>query len=82
VTGGSPAEQAGIKGGDTPTRIEGLNAGGDLIIAFDGKPVTTFDELLSYLITTKSPGDTVVLTVLRNGENVDITVTLGARPSQ
>ncbi len=80
VTEAGPAEQAGIKGGDTPTRIQGLNAGGDLIIAFDGTPITTFDELLSYLITTKSPGDTVVLTVLRNGEKVDITVTLGARP--
>ena len=80
VTPGGPADQAGIKAGDTPSRIEGLNAGGDLIVAFDGKPVATFDDLLSYLITTKSPGDTVVLTVLRDGQSVDVTVTLGARP--
>jgi S1-C subfamily serine protease len=80
VTPGGPADLAGIKTGDTPSRIEGLNAGGDLIIAFDGRSVTTFDELLSYLLTTKSPGDTVVLTVLRDGETVDVTVTLGARP--
>ena len=80
VTEGGPSDLAGIRAGDTPTRVNRLNAGGDLITAFDGKPVTTFDELLSYLITTKSPGDTVVLTVLRNGESVDITVTLGARP--
>jgi len=57
-----------------------LNAGGDLIIAFDGKSVNTFDELLSYLIKTKSPGDTVVLTVLRDGKQMDIPVTLGERP--
>ena len=82
VVDGGPADLAGIREGDTPSRLEGLNAGGDLIIAFDGKPVTTFDELLSYLITTKSPGDTVVLTVLRDGEQVDVTVTLGARPTQ
>ncbi|HSG41716.1 MAG TPA: trypsin-like peptidase domain-containing protein [Anaerolineales bacterium] len=80
VTPGGPADLAGIKAGDTPSRIPGLNAGGDLIVAFDGKPVTTFDELLSFLITSKSPGDTVVLTVIRDGQQVDITVTLGDRP--
>lgn len=80
VTPGGPADQAGIRAGSTPTRIEGLNAGGDLIIAFDGKPVTSFEKLLSYLLTTKSPGDTVVLTVLRDGEQLDITVKLGKRP--
>jgi len=80
VTEGGPADLAGIHAGDIPTRVERLNAGGDLIVAFDGKPVTTFDELLSYLITTKSPGDTVVLTVLRDGNSVDVTVTLGSRP--
>jgi len=77
---GGPAEQAGIKAGDKPTRFENLNAGGDLITAFDGKPVITFDSLLSYLLTSKSPGDTVVLTVLRDGQSIDITVTLGERP--
>ena len=80
VTSGGPADQAGVKAGDTPTRIQGLNSGGDLIIAFDGKKINTFDELLSYLIKTKSPGDTVVLTVLRDGKQMDITVTLGERP--
>jgi len=80
VTPGGPADQAGVKAGDTPSRIQGLNSGGDLIIAFDGKTVNTFDELLSYLIKTKSPGDTVVLTVLRDGKQMDITVTLGERP--
>jgi len=80
VVSGGPADQAGIRAGNTPTSIEGLNAGGDLITALDGRPVDTFDELLSYLITNKSPGDTVVLTVLRDGQFVDITVTLGNRP--
>lgn len=80
ITPGGPADLAGVKAGETPSRIQGLNSGGDLIIAFDGKPVNTFDELLSYLITSKSPGDTVVLTVIRDGQNVDLTVTLGDRP--
>jgi len=80
VTPDGPADQAGVKAGDTPSRLEGLNAGGDLIIAFDGQSINTFDELLSYLITSKSPGDTVVLTVLRDGQQVDLSVTLGERP--
>jgi len=80
VTPDGPADAAGIKAGDSPTQLQGLNAGGDLIIAFDGRPVNTFDELLSYLITTKSPGDTVTLTVIRDGQQIDVVVTLGERP--
>ena len=80
VTPGGPADQADIRAGDKPTSISGLNAGGDIIIAFDGQPVHTFDQLLSYLTLTKSPGDTAVLTVLRDGQSMDITVTLGKRP--
>lgn len=80
VAPGGPADQAGIRAGDTPTSIDGLNAGGDVITAIDGRPVKTFDELLSYLTVNKSPGDTAVLTVLRDGQAMDVTVTLGERP--
>jgi S1-C subfamily serine protease len=81
VTQGGPADIAGIHAGNIPTRTN-YNAGGDLIIAFDGKPIADFDELLSHLITTKSPGDTVVLTILRDGNQMDVTVTLGSRPTE
>jgi 2-alkenal reductase len=80
VTPGGPADQAGIRGGSKPTSINGLQAGGDLITAIDGRPIATFDQLLSYLITNKSPGDTVVLSILRDGQTQDLTVTLGNRP--
>ena len=80
VTKDGPADQAGIRAGNTPSRINGLNAGGDLITAIDGRPIRTFDELISYLVTNKSPGETVVLTVLRDGKSLDVKVTLGARP--
>lgn len=81
VTPGGPADQAGIRGGtiDT-TSVRNLKAGGDIITAIDGHPVDTFDDLLSYLTTNKSPGETVVLTLLRDGQPIDITVTLGTRP--
>ncbi len=80
VVSGGPADQAGIIAGTTPTNIQGILGGGDLIVAIDGREVRTFDELLAYLITNKGPGDTVVLTVLRGDEQVDVTVTLGKRP--
>ena len=80
ITPGGPADQAGIRGGSQASAIEGVQAGGDIITAIDGQPVHTFDELMSYLTTNKSPGDTVVLTVLRDGQSVDVTVTLDERP--
>jgi 2-alkenal reductase len=80
VTEGGPADQAGIRGGNVPTSLPNVSAGGDLITAIDGRPVQTFDQMLSYLITNKSPGDTVVLTVIREGQTMDVNVTLGERP--
>jgi 2-alkenal reductase len=80
VTPGGPADQAGIRGGDKQTSNPNLQAGGDLINAIDGVPVLTFEGLLSYLITNKSPGDKVVLTIMRDGKSMDVTLTLGKRP--
>jgi 2-alkenal reductase len=80
VEPGGPADQAGIRGGTQPTSLERLQAGGDVITAIDGQPVITFDDLLGYLTTNKSPGDTVVLTILREGQTMEVSVTLGERP--
>jgi S1-C subfamily serine protease len=79
VTPNGPADQAGIRAGDQTTS-SGVNAGGDLIIAIDGQTIQRFDDLLRYLINNKAPGDTVVLTVLRGEEQVDVSITLGKRP--
>jgi S1-C subfamily serine protease len=51
----------------------------DLITHIDGHEVLIFGDLLSYLIVNKSPGDQVVLTMLRNNEPIELTVTLGSR---
>jgi 2-alkenal reductase len=83
VIPGGPAEQAGIRAGNQPLTEPGyhpLAAGGDLIIAADGQPIQLFDDLLGYLLLHKSPGDTIVLTILRGGEQMDIEVVLGTRP--
>ena len=80
VTPGGPADKAGIRAGDKPTSIPTLNAGGDIITAIDGQAITNFDDLLSYMLTNKSPGDNAVLTVIRDGQSMDIPVALEKRP--
>ena len=80
VTPGSPADKAGLIGGDVPTDEIGLYAGGDLVIAIDGKTVYQFGDLLSYLLNNKSPGDTITLTVLRDGQEKQLDLVLGSRP--
>mgnify|MGYP002640103601 CR=1 FL=1 len=77
VSPGSPAEAAGVQGASGET---GMPTGGDLIVGIDGIEVLQFDGLLKYLINNKSPGDVVILTVLRNGEEIDLEMTLGKRP--
>jgi S1-C subfamily serine protease len=79
VTPGGPAERAGVVGAG-PCNSAGLAAGGDLIIAVDGAPLRNFPDLLSYLIRNTTVGQEVTLTVLRQGEEVEAVLTIGARP--
>ncbi len=80
VAPGGPADKAGIRGGTVETSYASLYAGGDLIIAVDGQPVQSFGDMLSYLIYNKSPGDQVTMTVIRNNQQKEVTITLGRRP--
>jgi S1-C subfamily serine protease len=58
-----------------------LQKGGDLITGIDDQPVTTFDDILVYLESYKSPGDQVQLRIMRPGQGEGVlTVTLGERP--
>ena len=78
VSPNSPAEEAGIQGAQD--NGEGVPTGGDLIIGIDGREVLQFDSLLKYLINNKGPGDTIVLTILRDGKEIEVPMTLGKRP--
>jgi len=80
IVPGGPAEQAGLRAGDQDTNIQGLYAGGDLIIAVDDHPVRIFNDLVAYLILNTNPGDEVTLTIIRDGKEVSLPLTLGARP--
>jgi S1-C subfamily serine protease len=75
VTPGSPAATAGLRG--LRVQPDGAIAPGDIILAVDGKPVDNVPRLLSRLDDYKV-GDTVRLTVLREGQQTDVNVTLEA----
>jgi len=79
VTPGGPAEKAGVHG-DRALTPGDLKGGGDLIVAIDGQPVITFADVLSYLVNHASVGQTVTLTVVRDGTQQDIPIVLGERP--
>jgi S1-C subfamily serine protease len=79
VASGGPASRAGIRGGTEATSITGLLGGGDLIVAADDRPVKVFSDLLSYMVNFKTPGDKIILTIIRAGEELDVEVTLGSR---
>ncbi len=80
IVPGGPADKAGLQAGNTPTQIQGLYSGGDLIIAVDDHPIKEFSELLTYMVLNKQPGDVINFTVLRNGEEITLPVTLDKRP--
>jgi len=81
VVPGGPAAKAGIIAGTKDIGLRsGLLSGGDLIIAVDGHPVKIFNDLLSYLVNNKAPGDTITVTVLRGDKQLDLELTLGKRP--
>ena len=81
VVQGSPADKAGLRGSYKPVRINGQDilVGGDIIVGFNGEPVTSMEDLLSYL-SQASPGDKVTLTILRDGKKMTVDVVLGKRP--
>jgi S1-C subfamily serine protease len=82
VVNGSPADDAGLKGstGETTFQLQHIKTGGDVVVAVDGKPVFQNNDL-SELIAQHKPGDTVTLTVIRDGHRAQVNVTLGSRPA-
>ncbi|MFN2303494.1 MAG: S1C family serine protease, partial [Anaerolineales bacterium] len=82
VVEGGPADKAGLRGSEETQTFDGriVEVGGDVIIAIDGKQVNSFDDLLIYVALEGSPGQEVVLTILRGGQEMELTLTLEERP--
>jgi len=78
----SPAEDAGLKGGNQTVVIDGgeIKIGGDVIVGIDGLNVRTLNDLVVYTERNKRPGDIVSLAIIRDGQEGTKSLTLGERP--
>jgi 2-alkenal reductase len=84
VQEGSPAAQAGLRPGTRREEYGGIPivVGGDIITAVNGQPVRDGNELISYLELETSVGDTITMTVQRDGQEQQLPMTLAARPRE
>jgi S1-C subfamily serine protease len=84
ITPGSPASSAGFRTGGVTYDQQGqiTNSYGDIIIKIDGNDVRKIDDILTYLEREKKVNDTVTLTVIRDNQLTDLSMVLGARPTQ
>ncbi|MBI5568205.1 MAG: trypsin-like peptidase domain-containing protein [Chloroflexi bacterium] len=82
VVSGGPADRAGVRGGDQQLTVRGIPvvAGGDIITAIDGDPIVSFDQMIAYLSSQKLVGQEVTLTILRDGQTLQLPLTLADRP--
>jgi putative serine protease PepD len=79
MTFSGPGAQIGAVSPGGPAETAGLQAG-DLVTAVDGTVVSDATQLI-VTIRSNAPGDTVTLTVERNGQSTDVPVTLAASAS-
>jgi S1-C subfamily serine protease len=82
VADGSGADRAGLRGGDDQVVVSGesYRLGGDLLVAADGRRVTSVEELRD-ILAGHSPGDSIDLEVYRDGAKRTVTVELGRQPA-
>lgn len=82
VVNNSPAQRAGLRGGDRTVVVNGVQVivGGDVIVAVNGVPINSIDELLVYMEEKTSPGQTITLNIVRNNQFITVSLTLSTRP--
>ena len=79
----SPADKAGLRGGNKIVDIGGVavKIGGDVIIMVNGTRIRNGDDLSTYLERNTMPNQKVQITVIRSGQMLNVTLTLGVRPT-
>ena len=79
---GSPAAAAGLQAGGAEKIFTGIRfrPGGDLIVAIEGTPVRTAEDVVRAITERLAPGETAHLTVLRGSKRIAVSVVLGQRP--
>ena len=82
VRDGSPADRAGLRGGTEEETFNGetISRGGDLIVAIDGQPVRSADDVVRQ-VAARLPGESAALTIVRGDERRVVRVRLGLRPA-
>jgi S1-C subfamily serine protease len=77
----SPAFSAGLRGLSSQDDNDNSSPQtADIITAVDGHPVRQIDDIINYIESQKNVGDNIKFTVNRNGQTMDLTATLQARP--
>lgn len=81
VVPGGPAESAGLQAGDRNVTIDRseLTVGGDVIVAINGEKIRGISDVLLYLARDAEVGETVQVTVIRDGERIQVPLTLQSR---
>ncbi len=80
VTPNGPADTAGIRGDSTAAQFNTPTYDGDVIVSINSIRMNSMDDLIGYLALNTAPGDDIVVGVLRDGVEIAIPLTLGARP--
>jgi S1-C subfamily serine protease len=79
---GSPGAAAGLRGSSKPANVLGyqdLKSGGDVIVAIDGKPIRSADDVVRVVTFQLRPGAVATFTIVRGGQRKIVAVTLGHR---
>jgi S1-C subfamily serine protease len=81
VEAGTPADEAGLRGGDTQVAIDGevVMVGGDIIRRVARAEVSSMEAIID-LLEEREPGEKIELEVLRDGRGATVEVELGERP--
>ncbi len=83
VVAGSPADKAGLRGGYQayPTESGYLMLGGDVIVKAGGQAVKSLEDL-NAVLAKSSPGDELILVVLRAGKELELSAILASPPEK
>ena len=82
VVKGSPADLGGLLGytGTVSDNNNSYPSGGDILTSINTMPIKSMGDLLTILFSDHSPGDSVTFTILRDSNQLDLDITLIARP--
>jgi len=84
IVSGGPADLAGLRGSSREVSIDNrlIEIGGDVIVAINGVQVNTFEDILIYIALNTTPNQDIELTIIRDGQTQNVTLTLQPRPTQ